>query len=535
MKPFNLSQRIARSPVNVLDVGVIGDNVTDDTAAFQAACNMVAGSATSRSLFIPGDAVIRLTAPITFTRPIRIFGEGVVPYLGAPTGNSRGPGSWLHFAHGGKGLVFSGISSTPGPSLSGVQLELFGTFRDQPALTAAWADDDPDRFLYFKSKDRKTPETTATWVPNDHDFDIFLESTSAELERLMFLGVTRGIGAFRGNYGRFSARRIEGHFFKIGINLDKQYDVAIIEHFRSWSYWADNPDVWAYTRLNLDSLYLERVDNPMISNAFSINHRAGLRIGQSADETVGTATYPGGTTSKLKANNIDCDVGQYGLWLDTTNTAQVLADITNFAVQSLPTSGSCGVMLEAASSRIGITNFDCRTVEQNAIRAVTAGASNWVDVSGRIFVDNWNTNSAAFQAFVADGSNTIFLHSEPWATNGHGGGIYGGAAKSIFVGFSEDAAGHYVTVPQGGSVALPTGAGLVALGLIDYGNDCGVYAYGGGPVAMLTPAGRWVASTTTPAAAHISVAFNGGGYSIYNNLGQAVKVSMAGLRTGEGS
>jgi hypothetical protein len=512
MKPFNLSQHLRRSPVNVLDEGVIGDGLADDTAAFQAACNLVAASPISRSLFIPGDATIRLTGPISLARPIRIFGEGTEPFVSAPLGNSRGRGSWLHFAHTGKGLVFdNGAGTVTGTSMSGVQLEMFGTFRDQPAPASGWA-------------------------PTDHDYDIYLAHASAELERLMLLNATRGIGAFQGGYGRLSLRRIEGQFMKIGVRLDKQYDVVMIEHFRRWSYWADNTDVHGYTGANLDTLYLERVDNPQISNFFSIAHRAAIRIGQSADDATNPAVFPGGTVSKLKATNVDIDFGTYGLWLDNTGVNQVLADFVNFAVQSKPLAGSCGVLLEGASSRIGFTNFDVRSVEQNAIRSVNTSGSNWVEIAGRIFVDNWNTANAGFSAFDAEANNTIFLHSQPWATNGHNGNIYGGVAKPNYVAFSEDAAGQYVTVANGGNMPLPRGAGIAVLGLTNVGNEIGVYAYGGGLTTLIGASGaRWVASTTTPAAGKASVAYDGAGfYRIYNNTGSSALVSMAGFRLGEG-
>jgi hypothetical protein len=498
--------------INPLDApfNCAGDGVTDDTAGFQAAVNFVASSPISRTLYLPAK-VFKLTATITCAKSIRIAGEGVEPFVNNPTGAGPGRGSWLHFAHTGKGLYFTTASGT----ISGVQLEDFGTYRDQPAIAPGWA-------------------------PTNHDYDIYLAAVSAELERLMLLNATKGIGcfagAYNGSYARFSGRRIEGQFMQVGIHLDKQYDLAMIDDFRRWNFWADNSNVHSYTEANCDSLYMERVDNPMVANFFSIAHRAAIRIGQSANDATNPANLPGGTVSKLKATDIDLDVGLYGLWLDNTCVNQVLADITNFAAQSVPLAGSNGVQLESASSRLGFTNFDVRSMNQCAVRAAV-GIDNHVEISGRIFVDNWNSGAASYEAFHADNTNSIFLHSMPWASNGHGGPIYGGSSKTAYTAYTEDAAGQFVSVATGANVALPVGAGLVVVCLRDYGGDVSSYVMGGGLCTQLgTTGSRWVAPTTAPAAGKISIAYDGSAaYRIYNNIGATVSVTMAGFRMAEGN
>lgn len=68
-----------REWVSVKDFGAVGDGVADDTAAIQAAVD--AAIASRRSLFVPRTSqgalgMYRITAPITISAGIRIFGDG---------------------------------------------------------------------------------------------------------------------------------------------------------------------------------------------------------------------------------------------------------------------------------------------------------------------------------------------------------------------------------------------------------------------------------------------------------------------------
>ncbi|MDP1867010.1 MAG: hypothetical protein Q8L13_11805 [Bradyrhizobium sp.] len=87
------------------------------------------------------------------------------------------------------------------------------------------------------------------------------------------------------------------------------------------------------------------------------------------------------------------------------------------------------------------------------------------------------------------------------------------------------------SIANGGSQALAIGSyGLLIV--VDGTNGyASAYLFNGGSVTTVVLSGTWVASTTTPAAGKLSVAWNGSGYSIYNNFGSTVSVRATGIRT----
>ena len=386
-----------RTMVNPYDYpfNCTGDGSADDTARFQQAMDFVANSPISRSLYIP-EGKFLLTSKVGAIKPIRIIGEGWTPY----TGNNgqpgtAGDGSWLLFAHNDTGMNFG-----DGTIISGVEIENIG----------------------FQRPNQPVPTTTA-WAPIDTGYDIAFNSVDCTMDKLMFLGTARGVRSYNGNYGRVTANNIFGHFFIEGMNLDKQYDLPIINNFRSWVYWADNDLVKAYTRENLAALALYRVDNPQVSNFFSIAAKASISINQSAD----SGSYPGGTVSKGKFTNIDCDIGKYGIYIDAgvTNTCDL--DFANMSIQGFEgEASSVGIYNAGSNSRIGLANVDLRNFQQNAIRCVT-GTGNRVDASGRIMVDGFNNAGAAFPAFEFAAGNEMHLWSVPSISGGAAGAAtYGG-------------------------------------------------------------------------------------------------------------
>jgi hypothetical protein len=60
--------------LNVRDFGAVGDGVTDDSAAFQAAINEAQTTATA--LFIPGSTTVYRATNLLITKPIKIYGAG---------------------------------------------------------------------------------------------------------------------------------------------------------------------------------------------------------------------------------------------------------------------------------------------------------------------------------------------------------------------------------------------------------------------------------------------------------------------------
>lgn len=367
----------------------VGDGITDDTVAFQQAVNDAGSSDHTRTLFLPGKKVFKLTSTITSADPISIVGEDCTPYIGyLNTGvDVWGSGSWLYFAHSGKGLVFS--STVP---ISGVFLRQFGTIRDQPDPAPGWA-------------------------PNDHDFDIYCRSCDVIVTDVMFLNPTRGLKVDEGNYGRFTGRNIRGQFFKVGIELDKQYDLAMLDGFRMWSFWKDEVVIHNYTVENCDAIYIKRLDNGLFSNIFTIRARAGVRIGQSA----ASGSYPGGTAQKVRITNYDLDIGKYGIWVDPTVTIGCVMQFVNGSMQCDNYSGSVGIHVESDNSRMDFVNTDVRLTQLNAVRVT--GGGNELRFDGALYIDQFNNIGASFPAIESANNSLIVITQMP--TIGAEGGTGG--------------------------------------------------------------------------------------------------------------
>ena len=98
-------------PGNVFRYGAKGDGSTDDSVAIQNAINVM--QITCGSAYLPATtASYKVTVPLNVTAGVSIVGDGFSPYTPTDAG-TRGPGSWLQFAHLGKGFT-----STTGRAMS---------------------------------------------------------------------------------------------------------------------------------------------------------------------------------------------------------------------------------------------------------------------------------------------------------------------------------------------------------------------------------------------------------------------------------
>lgn len=116
--------------------GVTGD---DDTAAIQAALNSGA-----RFIYAPpleSGFSYRLTSPVTISGNVSIIGAGASPYTKFI--GTRGPGSWFHCDHGGRGFVIAGDGL-----LSGGPYWASGNDSDS-ASTCCWLDTSRSRLRHL--------------------------------------------------------------------------------------------------------------------------------------------------------------------------------------------------------------------------------------------------------------------------------------------------------------------------------------------------------------------------------------------------
>ncbi len=82
---FLIRLRRSTPALSIKEMGAVGDSVTDDTAAIQAALDI------GGRIFIPplaGGAYYKVTAPLTISKPVDLFGAGINSKLGVPAGTA---------------------------------------------------------------------------------------------------------------------------------------------------------------------------------------------------------------------------------------------------------------------------------------------------------------------------------------------------------------------------------------------------------------------------------------------------------------
>lgn len=373
--------------INLKMAGAVGNDSANDTLSVQAAVNVTALAGGSYALYIP-EGVYKLTSTINIITALRAYGEGCSPYV-TNTGN-RGGGSWLHFAHSGKGLNVDGVGM-----LSGVYFEKFGTFRDQPTPAPGWA-------------------------PNNHDFDIYVDNADVTLDEITLLNPTKGFKLTNTQAGRLTIKRLRGQPLQVGIDIDVCYDLPQIENVHFWPYWQDSMHVHNYTMQNLDAIFLRRVDNPQLLNIFTIFARAGVRITQSA----------AGTVSKMMLVNGDFDRGTYGLWIDETVTSMTTSKIVNFSCYGeAAVAGSKAILIQGSNCKLQIENIGTENHHQNAIRV--EGTGNIVSIGNADFT-NWNQSGVGFPAVEALNGNVIQFAQPATTTGGGGAAVYEASTGTIY-------------------------------------------------------------------------------------------------------
>lgn len=367
--------------VSVLDfAGCDPTGVADSTTCLQNAINATQGSA--NALFIPS-GLYKTSAPLTINAPLEIDGvystwQGTAGSISA----SSVKGTVLYFAHLGQGIVING-------SVGGVTLNNFGTLRNQPTPTAAW-------------------------TPIAADYDIYGTSgQNININNIELINPTNGIQFNSMGGGKANIYNLRMQAFKVGIYMDAIYDTAQISRVHQWPFWSNDSFTAAYTEANLDTIYFLRVDNPFLSDIFSIFARSGMRFGQSAT----------GVTQKLKLINGDFDRGKYAIWVDSTITAgSFIGQFDN--VTSQPETGLAGseiIKIDGNSSTIYFGNLRAELAGLSSVDV--AGTGNSVVISNA-YLNNWNNDNASANMIKVAAGNFVHLTDTPIGTGANGGATY---------------------------------------------------------------------------------------------------------------
>ncbi|EML1597814.1 hypothetical protein RVY52_002553 [Burkholderia cenocepacia] len=363
----------------------INSTGTDDTTAIENALQWVCDRNRAYKL-IASPGVHRLTRTLRPTAPFTIEGTSPAP---KNVGESAiGGGSWFYFDHTGKGV--SMINSAG--DFKGVHIEQLGTIRNQPALGPGWA-------------------------PNNNDFDFYSERVDDIFYRdVMLLNPTQGIYVNKTNNGRVDFERVRGQPFRVGIQVDQMYDVMRVNDVHWWSYWHDDPILWAYCRANCDGMRLYRVDSPIVESYFAINCYSGIRVAQS--------TW--GSTTKMQIGNITVDLSKYGIWWDSS-VAGASAQIGNMEFQSTTPAipGSKAIYIQANGAQIEINKLSSILTGTSAVRV--EGANNTLRL-GEVRAQLYDQDATGTPAIDCTTGNRVFISG--WPDIGGAGGSGGRYAEN---------------------------------------------------------------------------------------------------------
>lgn len=365
-----------------------GDGVTDDTAAIQAAFDFVASTSGKYHVYIPA-GVYRTTATLNILKGMRIEGAGTSPYDTVTA--VRGDGSWIFIDHLGKGF---NIHNTL--VISGVKLENFGTFRNQPAAAPGW-------------------------IPLAADYDIYIDNADVTLTDMMLLNPTKGVRVTNGNYGRLEINNLRGQAMQELLRVAICFDCVTINGLRQWPFWDTSTYIQDYTRQNLDVLYFERSDTPFLTNIFSIFARSTMRFGQNAS----------GKTSKMHVSGMDCDSAKFGIWVDNTVTSGITAQFDNVTHQgAVGVADSRLVYVDGNTNSLSFGNIRTDYCNQEGVRI--NGTGNDVRFYGVLNIYSYNQAATGKAGIEVATGNSVYISGIPVIANGGAGVKYSGVGR-VFV------------------------------------------------------------------------------------------------------
>lgn len=325
----------------------------------------------------------RLTAPVMVRKGVTIKGDPPIVKDGAPAG-----GTWFHIDHGGVGFDLNNSQGY----YSDVQMQGFGTYRNQP-------------------------EPTAGWQPYNNDYDISIFGlTDISINNLTLLNPTRGIRQSGGG-GRINIDNIRLQALTQGILIDEAYDVCRISNIHNWVFWKDQEDVHKWMLGNMRGISLGRCDNPMLVNIFTIFAQAGLHFYQNAH----------GCTSKIHLANADFDAGINGIWVDPSVTNGVSGQFANITHQGYNGSdSSIGLLVAGTSSNLSFSSIKTMFCGANGLRV--DGSGNRINI-GDASVLYYDQGRKGFPAVEVATNNILTFSQTPFIVTNAIGPQYGGGGE----------------------------------------------------------------------------------------------------------
>ncbi len=316
---------------NVIQFGADPTGVSDSGPAFQAAYNATAG--VEDCVFVPaGKYLIGTQVSINGNPPCF---RGVKPNTPLVTSSAK-TGTWIHITD--TSLQPFLIAGTPAAGKGG--FFDMGFYNDQPVAGAGWA-------------------------PSAYQYPIAISSGGQDLEfrDLLFYNTTHCISML--TTGRVTFDNISGQPFGTCLTFDNVLDIVYLDHIHLWPFWTSNSDVLKYTQQNIDAIVFQRADSPMIGRVFTLGYRSAIKFASSGN----------GVTTGFQIDELQSDVGKYGVWVTGTNTQGHISSFRgasgNYDLGATFATGSECYRDESLSSDVMIANFQCFSSNDSAIHMLT--------------------------------------------------------------------------------------------------------------------------------------------------------------------
>ncbi|MBW6400897.1 hypothetical protein KPL78_23760 [Roseomonas sp. HJA6] len=372
---------LADRAYHVRDFGAVGDGVTNDAPAIQAAVDAM--NAAGGGVLEFGARVYRLASPIVVDSVSIIF-QGA----GFTEGSNTADGTWFSITTTG----FTPFTFTGGGARG-------SAVRDIAIRQTHGAAQD------------------ASWAPTDYDFVFRVQDCLGlvEFRNVFFASINRGIWC--DNSGRLNIEGLRGQVFTTGIEIDRAYDTCRIQHVHFWPFGTADDDVVRWQQQYCDAIVMRRVDGIFLDDLFVFGARSMLRFASSAS----------GTTKKFYVGNLYSDFVLYSIWIEGNNVTGQIANATTqseiYSGGGQPLAGSNGIRIDGNNARLQISNLRLDDSQSNAIRV--NGSGNRIDLfSLRVeYYNTLNDGSAAIHlANVASGTpNVVYLGSPALLGNGNSG------------------------------------------------------------------------------------------------------------------
>eukprot|EP00750_Incisomonas_marina_P003695 INCI13361.2.p1 GENE.INCI13361.2~~INCI13361.2.p1 ORF type:complete len:471 (+),score=87.02 INCI13361.2:77-1489(+) len=263
--------------IDVLDYGAVGDNKTDNTAAFQSAIK-AAAALDGIQVYVPAGIYI-FDGNITVVPGVTLQGSyDVVP-------SHQFPGETTPMTDGTVLVPQQGRGEPCDLNCTNA----FITVQENGAVRGL--------VIYYQQQERVNTPVSYPW-------SIFMNANNAAVEDIELLGAWNGIAAVAAH--RHYIARVQGQPLNIGLFVDETYDIGRIEDVH-WNPWFSNKSPFVHYQTTYGTAFVfGRSDWEYVFNTFAFGYAVGYHFIERA-------------TGSMNGNFL-------GIGMDLATNASVLVD-----------------------------------------------------------------------------------------------------------------------------------------------------------------------------------------------------------------